>query len=156
MTLLEKLRIIFRSLGWPVFITFFAFYLLFPRNAVAATVEVDGVTFPVTQKVGAAELRLRGTGTLKWAMLVDLYAGAFYLPETAESRDWRGDVGKHLELCYFRKVPAEGFVEASQQHLQERLPPERMNQLQPRLNELYDLFRDVGPGDRYMLTYIPG
>ena len=156
MMLRKKMKILFRSFGWPVFMALFAIYLLFPRTASAETVEVNGTAFPLIQQTGAVELQLRGAAILRWAKFIDLYAGAFYLPDGVEARNWHDDVSKHLELCYFRKIPAKGFVDASQKHLEGTLPAERLKSLQSRLDELYKLFRDVGPDDRYMLSYTPG
>jgi len=133
----------------------FAIYLLFPRDAAATAVEVNGKAFAAVRQAGDVKLQLRGAAMLRWAKFIDLYAGAFYLPEEVDVRNWDGDVSKHLELCYFRKIPAKGFVEASQGHLEETLPADRLKRIQPRLDEFYKLFRDVGPDDRYMLNYTP-
>jgi hypothetical protein len=135
--------------------TLFAIFLLFPRPVAAESVDVNGKLFPVIQKAGDVELQLRGAAILRWARLVDLYAGAFYLPEDVDAANWNDDVRKHLELCYFRKIPAKGFVEASQEHLQKTLPADQLMRIQSRLDDLYSLFRDVGPDDRYMLSYTP-
>lgn len=122
----------------------------------AASITVNGVEFPENYVFEDRTLDLRGTAILRWAMMVDLYAGALYLPESVSSRHWDRDVAKHLELRYFRDIPANGFVESSQDHLQSTLPEQRLTDLQSRLDELYRLFRDVEKGDRYALTYEPG
>ena len=124
-------------------------------SAGAAPVTVNGIEFPRTFALEDRTLALRGAGMMRWAMLVDLYAGAFYLPESIPAGQWDRDIARHLELCYFRDIPAEGFVKSSQDHLQSTLPAERLAVLQPQLDDLYGLFRDVGAGDRYALTYQP-
>ena len=144
-----------RIISWPLFIIMLAFLLLFPRPSQAETLQVNGVDFPLYQEIDESTLELRGAAVLRWARLVDLYAGAFYLPDKVQANDWSADVSKHLELSYFRKIPAKGFVEASQDHLQKNLSAEKLEAIQPRLDELYILFKDVGPGDRYMLSYTP-
>jgi len=125
------------------------------QSVAAETIEVNGIDFPVRSSAGESTLELRGAAMLRWAMMVDLYAGAFYLPSGAPSREWPSDIPKRLELSYFRKIPAKGFIESSQEHLQATISPERLAQIQTRLHQLYDLFRDIGPGDRYTLTYRP-
>ena len=125
------------------------------QSVAADTIKVNGVDFPVRSVAGESTLELRGASMLRWAMMVDLYAGALYLPGAAPSRQWPSDIPKRLELCYFRKIPAEGFIESSQDHLRSTLSDQRLEQIQARLDQLYDLFRDIGPGDRYTLTYQP-
>ena len=155
MRCMQFLKSVVRALSWPVFMALLALLLLVPRPSGADTVKVNGMEFPLFYEVDEARLELRGAAVLRWARLVDLYAGAFYLPGKIDAKDWRKDVNKQLELCYFRSIPAKGFVEASQDHLQETLSAESLNSIQSRLDDLYRLFRDIGPGDRYTLTYTP-
>jgi hypothetical protein len=141
---------------WFFITTLFMSLLALHVQSVAAdTIKVTGVDFPIRSVTGESTLELRGAAMLRWVMMVDLYAGAFYLPGDAPSRQWPSDIPKRLELCYFRKIPAKGFVESSQDHLRSTLSAEKLEQIQDRLYQLYDLFRDIGPGDRYTLTYQP-
>jgi len=149
---LNQVLLVFR---WLVVGSLLLQGLIMARNATAETIEVEGVAFPVSYQSGEVKLELRGAAVLRWARLVDLYAGAFYLPAGVDASKWGSDVDKHLELCYFREIPAKGFIEASQDHLQDNLPADRLGGLQARLNDLYKLFKDVGPGDRYILAYTP-
>ena len=75
-------------------------------SAGAAPVTVNGIEFPRTFALEDRTLALRGAGMMRWAMLVDLYAGAFYLPESIPAGQWDRDIARHLELCYFRDVGA--------------------------------------------------
>jgi hypothetical protein len=118
--------------------------------------EIQGVRFNETAVVGQAELTLKGVAVLKWAMLFDVYAGGFYLPEAIPGAQWTSDVPKKLELSYFREIEAKGFAEASDQLLQENLDPSVYQALLERLQTFYRFFRDVSPGDRYSINYLPG
>jgi len=129
--------------------------VLLSRSVSAENVQVNGVNFPGSYTASQVTLKLRGAAMLRWAMMVDLYAGALYLPEDVPSQKWPEDVPKLLELSYFREIPAKGFVESSQDHLQSTLSPDYLGQIQSRLRQLYLLFQDVGPGDRYTLSYQP-
>ena len=53
-------------------------------------VEIKGVRFSETLVVEQSELKLHGVAVLKWAMLFDVYAGAFYLPSGVSGATWLG------------------------------------------------------------------
>ena len=134
--------------------TLLALLLLPSTNLQAA--EIKGVEFAEDIMVGQAPLRVRGVALLKWAGVVSVYAGAFYLPEGHASASWYDEVSKGLELSYFRKIKAEEFGYASNRLLQDSLSDAEFQRLSQRLKQFYALFRDVKPGDRYRLIYRPG
>lgn len=117
--------------------------------------EIKGVRFTDHYQLGETRLSLTGTAVLKW-VLFDLYAGAFYLPADVNAQDWTTDLPKRLELSYFRKFKAEDFSSSSEKLLRETLSTAAYQSLAERLQQFYRFFRDVQPGDRYILTYDPG
>jgi hypothetical protein len=118
-------------------------------------VEIKGVRFSDTLVVEQSELKLSGVAVLKWAMLFDVYAGAFYLPGGVPGQAWSSDVAKRLELSYFREIEAKGFADASDKILRDNLLPAEYQALAKRLQTFYGFFRDVKPGDRYSINYLP-
>ena len=118
-------------------------------------VEIKGVRFSDTVVVGQSELKLNGVAVLKWAMLFDVYAGALYLPRGVPGQSWSNDIPKRLELSYFREIEGKGFAEASDKLLQDNLLPAEYQALEKRLQTFYGFFRDVKPGDRYSINYLP-
>lgn len=130
--------------------------MLVALSGLALAVEIKGVRFSDTLVVDQTELRLNGVAVLKWAMLFDVYAGALYLPGGVPGQAWSNDVAKRLELSYFREIEAKGFAEASDKILQDNLLPAEYRALAKRLQTFYGFFRDVKPGDRYSINYIPG
>lgn len=134
---------------WPVV------PLLVAMTGLAQAAEVKGVHFSDSLVVEQVELKLNGVAVLKWAMLFDVYAGALYLPGGVPGQAWSKDVAKRLELSYFREIEAEGFAEASDRILQDNLLPAEYQPLAKRLQTFYGFFRDVKPGDRYSINYIP-
>lgn len=102
------------------------------------------------------ELRLHGVAILRWARLFDAYAGALYLPPGQKGHQWSEDLPKRLELVYFRSFTAEDFVNSSDKLLRRNLSSADYQRLSSRLESFYRLFRNVEPGDRYSLTYLPG
>lgn len=121
----------------------------------AQAIEIKGVRFSDTVVVDKVELELQGVAILKWAMVFDVYAGAFYLPGGIPGQRWSDDVPKRLELSYFRGIRGKDFAEASDQLLQDNLLPAEYQALARRLQTFYGLFRDVKPGDRYSINYLP-
>ena len=125
---------------------------LFVTTSLQAT-EIKGVRFAEQHVVDQKELKLSGAAALKWALLFDVYAGAFYLPEGVSGPNWTEDVPKRLELAYFRNFNAEDFSNSSDKLLRESLSAVDYQTLEDRLQRFYALFRDIKPGDRYSLTY---
>ncbi|MDT8440480.1 MAG: chalcone isomerase family protein [Desulfuromonadales bacterium] len=119
-------------------------------------VEIKGVRFAEQLPVESIELHLTGVAVLKWAMLFDVYAGAFYLPAGHNPAAWAADVAKRLELSYFREIAGQGFADASIKLLRESLAADDYAAIKERLFTFCALFRDVRPGDRYSITYRPG
>lgn len=123
-------------------------------NSLAA--EIKDVQFEDQVVINGVELNLNGLAVLKWAMLFDVYAGAFYLPGKIPGSKWAENVSKKLELSYFRNIKAQGFAEASDKILKNNVPAEKYKELAERLKLFYGFFQDVQPGDRYSINYIPG
>ena len=134
---------------WLVSLTLFWF--ISPVSAV----EVGGVSFAERYTLEQKDLKLTGTAVLTWALLFDVYAGAFYLPQEVAGAEWTDDVPKRLELAYFRNFKAEDFSSSSDKLLRDQLEEETYQSLAERLQQFYQLFRDIKPGDRYSLTYRP-
>jgi len=136
--------------------TYLIIALLLFLTTSAQALEIKGVSFEDRYRVGQTELTLTGAAVLKWALLFDVYAGAFYLPEGVVGDKWTDDVPKRLELSYFRNFKAEDFSSSSDKLLRESLAAEDYQSLEERLRQFYQLFRDIRPGDRYSLIYRSG
>ncbi|RPJ72122.1 MAG: hypothetical protein EHM15_09885 [Desulfobacteraceae bacterium] len=124
--------------------------------AASGTVVVEGVRFAETVAAGDAALSLRGAGLLRYMVFIKAYVAAFYLPETVPSQEVLSDVPKHLEIEYFHAIAAPDFAEATRSGIARNLSMTRFERLKPAVEELNALYRDVKPGDRYSLNYVPG
>ncbi|MCW8858281.1 MAG: chalcone isomerase family protein [Deltaproteobacteria bacterium] len=129
-------------------------FLLLPAHGFAS-VEIEGVSFEQQRQVVDTELQLNGAALLTWAIFFDVYVGAFYLPDGQSGSRWTEDVPKLLEISYLRNFKADDFSSSSDKLLRDNLPPEQYQALAERLNQFYQLFRDIRPGDRYSLVYHP-
>lgn len=121
----------------------------------SVTVDVGGVSFSKTLDTEDQRLHLHGAGLLKYMVFIDAYAGALYLPETVQADYVLKSVPKQLVLEYFHNIKGEDFANATRKKIADNVTEAQVNVLQSRIDDLAALYRDVKPGDRYALTYIP-
>lgn len=120
----------------------------------AATIE--GVQFPEVHRAADADLKLSCTGLLRYMTVFKGYVAALYLGEGARPEQILADVPKRLELSYFWAIEGKEFGPAGEKILANNVDAASIAALRPRLDRISALYRDVKPGDRYALTYIPG
>ena len=128
-------------------------------NAIAnstGSVDIAGVSFAKAHAAPDGELRFRGGAVLRYMVFIKAYAGAFYMPDGADHRQALGDVPRRLELSYFHAISAEDFAKATRNKMADNVTPEALAALDERIQRFNALYRDVQPGDRYALTYLPG
>lgn len=118
--------------------------------------EIEDVSFPDVVRAGDRELPLRGLGLLRYRIVFRGYVGALYLPAQIPSARVLDDVPKALELRYFWSIEGKLFGDAAAEVLERTRNEGEMAALQERLDRINTLYRDVEPGDRYRLTYVPG
>jgi hypothetical protein len=119
------------------------------------TVEVNGVSFKRTIDAKDQRLHLHGAGLLRYMVFIKAYVGALYLPEAVSSEHVLKPVAKQLELAYFHPIKGEDFAKATRRKIADNVTAAQVKVLQSRIDGLAALYRDVKPGDRYALTYIP-
>jgi chalcone isomerase-like protein len=118
--------------------------------------EIEGVRFADVIDVGAATLHLNDVGLMRYRYVIKAYVAALYLGDGAQPTDVLADAAKRLEIEYFYAIQATGFVNATNEGIGANVPPETFARLRPQIDRLNLLYRDVKPGDRYALTYVPG
>jgi hypothetical protein len=118
--------------------------------------EVEGVRFESEVRAGDSLLTLRGYGLLRYMVFIKAYVAAFYLPEGIRSEEALGDVPKHLEIEYFHPIVAQDFAKATSASIARNISLTAFQRLQPKIDEFNRFYRDIAPGDRYALTYVPG
>lgn len=118
--------------------------------------EIEGVTFSDQVRAGAVALRLNDVGLLRYRYVIKAYVAALYLGEGAAATDVLGDVPKRLEIEYFYAIKASGFAEATNVGIAANVSADQLPPMRARIERLNALYRDVKPGDRYALTYVPG
>lgn len=120
------------------------------------TVEVAGVHFERNYQLSSGHLPLRGQALLRYMVFIKAYVGALYLPEDIDHRQVLDPVPRRIELAYFHAIKAADFAKATRKKMADNVSPAEMERLSERLERFNALYRDVQPGDRYALTYLPG
>lgn len=137
-----------RSLGLALLIASLA------RGVLAK--EIEGVRFADQTQAGGLTLRLNDVGLMRYRYVIKAYVAALYLGEKTPPADVLTDAPKRLEIEYFYAIKAAGFANATVEGIAANVPAATVATLRPRIERLNALYRDVKPGDRYALTYLPG
>jgi len=122
----------------------------------SAATELEGVHFSDKYQSGNVAMRLSCVGLLRYKLVFKAYVAALYLGDGAAADDVLADVPKRLELSYFWSISGADFGKAGDHILAQNVDAPTFAALRPRLDRINALYRDVKPGDRYALTYIPG
>jgi hypothetical protein len=116
--------------------------------------EIDGAYFKENLVVNSSNLKLTGTGLLRyWGFKA--YVGAFYLEAGCPIDEALSDCAKRIELQYKRPFKGQDFGPATDKSLARNVDAATLERLRPRIDYHNSLYEDVKPGDRYSLTYIP-
>jgi hypothetical protein len=124
--------------------------------ATAEPARVEGVAFARQVQVDGRDLPLRGLGLLRYMVFIKAYVAALYLPEAVRAEDALGEVPRHLEIEYFHAIAAGDFAKATTASIERNTSLVTFRRLEPTITSFNALYRDVKPGDRYALTYVPG
>ena len=116
--------------------------------------EIEGVRFADQIRSREVTLRLRCVGLLRYKLFIKAYVAALYLGTDPD--DVLTDVPKRLEINYFWGINAADFGRAGDEILKRNVDDGTLATLRPRLDRINAWYRDVKPGDRYSLTYLPG
>jgi hypothetical protein len=130
--------------------------VLITASMPAVAAQVEDVLFPDVYIAKNVELKIRGTGLLRYMVFVKAYVGGLYLPENVSADAVLSEVPKRLEVEYFHAIKGKEFGPATRKMIAKNVDDLTFERLKPKI-ELYSLmYEDVKPGDRYSLTYIPG
>ena len=141
--------------GHPIPATIALLLLLAVPLAANAAV-IEGIAFDKTYRIEDAELHLRGYGLLRYLVFIKAYVGAFYMLPGETAAQALGKTPRRLELEYFHAIAAVEFAEATRQKIADNVSPDTRTAIAERLERFNGFYRDVQPGDRYALTYLPG
>ena len=118
--------------------------------------ELEGVHFADQYRSGEVTMGLQCVGLLRYKLFIKAYVAALYLGDGTAAGDVLADAPRRLELSYFWSIRGADFGTAGDQILAQNIDAKTFAALRPRLDRINALYRDVKPGDRYSLTYVPG
>jgi hypothetical protein len=138
--------------------TFLALFLMLAAQSAtgAATVQIEGVSFEKSVDIDDTRLQLQGTALLKYMVFIKAYVGALYTATPSTPEEILGPVPKQLVLEYFHAIKGADFADATRKKIEDNTAADQLAALQSRIDQLAVMYRDVQPGDRYALTYLPG
>ena len=122
----------------------------------AGAAEIADIKFEKQYHAPETGLELKGVGLLRYLGLFKVYAGAFYLEKGAPINDALADRAKRIEVEYLRSFKGEDFGPATVEMMEKNVDKATIEKLRQQIDYHNSLYEDVGPGDRYALTYIPG
>jgi hypothetical protein len=125
-----------------------------PPTARALTVE--NVTFADSVTIGGTPVPLHNAALLRYLKFIKAYVAALYLPEGVKSDAALSDIPKRLEINYLVSIKGSDFGKGAEPTLQLNQTPSELARLRSRIDRINSIYRDVKPGDRYALTYLPG
>lgn len=132
------------------------FLLALALAAPAHGATIEDVTFAERHEAASLALPLRGVGLLRYRVVFKGYVAALYLPREVASERVLDDVPKRLEIEYFWSIEAADFAKAQDEGIARNLDAAALERIRPQMAAMGALYRDVEPGDRYALTYVPG
>lgn len=128
--------------------------LLSGNSSQARTFEKTEFSDRIT--VGDQKLPLHGVALMRWLKTLRVYVAALYLPEGAKPDQVLQDIPKRLEISYLMSFKSTDFGKGAEPVLVRNNSPEAMARLRTRIDRLNAAYKEVKPGDRYALTYLPG
>ena len=131
----------------------FALLLCQPISGAARTIE--DVPFQESVSIDNRQVPLRGAALLRWLKIFKVYVAALYLPENVPASEVLADIPKRLEISYLVGIPGPDFGKGAEAVLERHHSASELARLRSRIDQLNAAYRDVKPGDRYALTYVP-
>lgn len=128
--------------------------IIIPLSSHAMTVEK--VTFADSTVINGKPVPLRNAALLRYLKLIKAYVAALYLPDGVKAEDVLSDVPKRLEISYLVAIKGPDFDKGAAPTLERNQTPAELAKLQGRIDRINAAYKDVKPGDRYSLTYLPG
>ena len=133
--------------------------LIAPLCLQAHTVQaltIESVAFVDSLPIGGTPVPLRNVALLRYLKFIKAYVAALYLPEGVKAEDVLSDVPKRLEISYLVSIKGPDFDKGAAPVLERNQTPAERAGIQGRIDRINAAYKDVKPGDRYALTYLPG
>jgi hypothetical protein len=140
--------------------TLFAIAALAAACGAQAAIDVNGIKFEDTNKVGGKELKLNGAG-MRTKIVIKVYAAGLYLPEkkTSVADIMKLDGPRRVTLVMARDIPAEDLGKAFMDGINENLDKTEKAKIVGQLGKFGEMFAavdDIKKGDVLHMDWVPG
>jgi hypothetical protein len=140
--------------------TLFAIAALAAACGAQAAIDVNGIKFEDTNKVGGKELKLNGAG-MRTKIVIKVYAAGLYLPEKKSNVAdiLKLDGPRRVTLVMARDIPAEDLGKAFMDGINENLDKAEKAKIVGQLGKFGEMFAavdDIKKGDVMHMDWIPG
>lgn len=125
-----------------------------------AAIDVNGIKFEDTNKVGGKDLKLNGAG-MRTKLVIKVYAAGLYLPEkkTAVADILKMDGPRRVTLVMARDIASEdlgkAFMDGINENLDKGEKAKIVNQIL-KFGEMFAAVDDIKKGDVLHMDWIPG
>lgn len=125
-----------------------------------AAIDVNGIKFEDTNKVGGKELTLNGAG-MRTKLVIKVYAAGLYLPEkkTTVADIFNSEGPRRVTLVMARDIAAEDLGKAFMDGINENLDKAEKAKLVSQIGKFGEMFANVdaiNKGDTLHMDWIPG
>lgn len=136
-----------------------ALALAFALQAMAA-IDVDGVRFDDTNKVGGKDLKLNGAG-MRTKVIIKVYAAGLYLPEKSRNVAdiLKMDGPRRVTLVMARDISSPDLAKAFMDGINENLDKAEKAKIVTQIGKFGEMFASVDEikkGDVMHMDWIPG
>ena len=133
---------------------------LLALNALAATVEINGVKLEDTAEVHGSKLQLNGAGTRYKAIFKVYVAGLYLGKKTKVPTEVISQPGpKRLSVTAVRDIDANELGKLLTRGMEDNMSKGEMSKLIPGLLRMSQIFSDqkkLMAGDNFMIEWVPG
>jgi hypothetical protein len=125
-----------------------------------AAIDVNGIKFEDTNKVGGKELKLNGAG-MRTKLIIKVYAAGLYLPEkkTNVADILKGEGPRRVTLVMARDIASEDLGKAFMDGINENLDKAEKTKIVGQIAKYGEMFAavdDIKKGDVMHMDWIPG
>lgn len=136
-----------------------ALALAFALPATAA-IDVNGVKFDDTNKVGGKDLKLNGAG-MRTKLIIKVYAAGLYLPEKSKNvaEILKMDGPRRVTLVMARDLSSQDLAKAFMDGINENLDKAEKAKIVTQIGKFGEMFAsvdDIKKGDVMHMDWIPG
>jgi hypothetical protein len=125
-----------------------------------AAIDVNGIRFEDTNKVGGKELKLNGAG-MRTKVIIKVYAAGLYLPEkkTNVADILKGEGPRRVTLVMARDIASEDLGKAFMDGINDNLDKAEKAKIVGQIAKFGEMFAavdDIKKGDVLHMDWIPG